>query len=333
MALGLAIGGLTAGPGCQPFVVRKTARIGFVTGESEDSPIAVTHQNLDAFRTAMRPFNWIDGQNLTIDVRYAEANIDRLQALAGELASLPVDVIVGNGVPVNVALHAAKLSTPVVMIGLVEPVAAGVVDSLARLGGNITGMTGYTTGLVTSKVVGLLHGAIPGLTRLAVLENPLSPSPPLSTIVSLIQESASSLGIQTQLVDVRSANDFESAFVQTAAWQAQAMYVINDGGTVIGASYARVADLAVRYRLPTITAGAGRSFPQAGGLMSYASDVRVQFERAAYFVDRILRGASPADLPIEQPNAYEFVVNARTAQSLGLTLPDDVAAQVTDWIQ
>ena len=166
LALGLAIGGLMGAPGCQPFVVRKTARIGFVTGESQDSPIAVTPQNLDAFRTAMRHFDWIDGQNLTIDVRYAEGQIDRLQALAGELASLPVDVIVGYGVPESVAVHAATLSTPVVMIGLVEPVAAGVVDSLAHPGGNITGMAGYTTGLVTSKVVGLLHAAIPGFTRL-----------------------------------------------------------------------------------------------------------------------------------------------------------------------
>ena len=332
MALGLAIGGLTAGSGCQSFVVRKTARIGVLTAEVRASPVMVTPQNLDAFRTAMRQFDWIDGQNLTIDVRYADGQEDRLQALAGELARLPVDVIIGSSNSVGVAVKAAKLSTPVVMIALVEPVAVGIVDSLARPGGNITGMAGFTTGLVTPKVVELLHAALPGLTRLAVLQNPQVPSPQ-STIVSLIQESANSLGIQTQLVDVRSANDLESAFVQTAAWQAQAMYVINDGGTVIGASYARVADLAVRYRLPTITAGAGRSFPQAGGLMSYGSDVRRRFERAAHFVDRILRGASPADLPIEQPNAYEFVVNARTAQSLGLTLPDDVAAQVTDWIQ
>jgi putative tryptophan/tyrosine transport system substrate-binding protein len=264
----------------------------------------VTPQNLDAFRTAMRQFNWIDGQNLTIDVRYAEGQTDRLQALAGELASLPVDVIVGASNLVGWAIQAAKLSTPVVMIALVEPVAAGIVDGLAHPGGNITGMSSFTTGLVTPKVVELLHAALPGLTRLAVLQNPLMPSQPQSTIVSLIQESASSLGIQTELVDVRSANDFESAFVQTAAWQAQAMYVINDGGTLIGANFARVADLAVRYRLPTITASAGRSFPQAGGLMSYAPDIRRRFERAAYFVDRILRGARPADLPIEQTHRF-----------------------------
>jgi putative ABC transport system substrate-binding protein len=143
---------------------------------------------------------------------------------------------------------------------------------------------------------------------------------------------ASSLAIQTQVLDVRSTSDFEPAFVQAEAWPAQAMYVFNDLGIMIGLSYPAIAELALRFRLPTTTA-AGRPFVAAGGLMSYGPNIPWQFERAAYFVDQILRGANPGDLPIEQPQGFDFVVNTKTAQALGVTIPPDVAAQVTEWIQ
>jgi putative ABC transport system substrate-binding protein len=218
-----------------------------------------------------------------------------------------------------------------VIITLVEPVASGIAASLSHPGGNITGITAFTAGLLTSKMLELIYSTIPGLTHLAVLMNGATPSPALGAAVSQLQDTAGSLAIQTLVLDVRSASEFESAFIHAAAWSAQAMWVYNDSGIMIGRNYPAIASLALRFGMPTASV-TGRPIVAAGGLMSYGPNLPWQFERAAYLVDRILRGANPGDVPIEQPQGFDFVVNTKTAQALGLTIPPDVAAQVTEWV-
>jgi putative ABC transport system substrate-binding protein len=193
--------------------------VGFLTSEAQSSAVYVSTHNLDVFRTAMRLYGWVEGENLVIDVRYADGQTDRLPDLAGQLQRLPADVTVGFGNPVALTTRSETPTTPVVIFALSEPVPIGVATSLSCPGGNITGMSAFTAGLVTSKVVKLIHSTTPRLVHPAVLTNG-GPSPLLATqgaALSQLQGAVSSLAIQTQVLDVRSTSDFEPAFVQAAA--------------------------------------------------------------------------------------------------------------------
>jgi putative tryptophan/tyrosine transport system substrate-binding protein len=277
----------------------------------------------------MRQYDWVEGHNLVLEERFGGGQLARLPALADDLVGLRVQVILAFGANAGLAARKATTTTPVVFIGVADPVAYGLVDSLARPGGNVTGLSLYTLGLQTSKFLELLKSTVPGLTRVAVLANPDSLG--ASVVTAKIQEQAGQFGIQTLILEVRSQTDLDAAFVSLTAWGAQALYVISDSGGVVVSNYNVIADRALRARLPSITAG--QPFVAAGGLMTFVPNNRRLFERAAYFVDRILRGANPGDLPVEQPTAFEFAVNVRTARALGISFPPDVAAQVTDWVQ
>ncbi len=330
--VGLAGLGVAAGlgwaSGGQPFAAsttRATARVAWLSADGPDSPL---RPYLADFRGAMRQYGWVEGHNLILEEAYADGQMEQLSVLADEQVRSSVDVILTVGIAANAARDASR-SIPIVFVGNIEPVAAGLVASLARPGGNVTGLTRFTSGLQSAKFVELLQSFVPGLARVAVLVDDTFSSARL--IVPRVQEAAGSLGVQTLPVAVHSLADLEPAFASIAQWRAQALYVISAVGSAINLNISAIADLALRTGLPSITSG--RIYAEAGGLMGIGPSNHVLFARSAYFVDRILRGANPADLPIEEPTAFELVVNVQTARGLGLTIPPAVTAQVTDWIQ
>jgi putative ABC transport system substrate-binding protein len=279
------------------------------------------------FRQKLRELGWDEGHTIAIEHRYAEDNVERLPALAAELVRLHVDVIVAFTTP---ATHAAKQATstiPIIMTGIgVDPVEAGLVASMARPGGNVTGVASFGTEL-WGKRLELFQEAVPKLSRLAVLWNPANPGNALC--VKEIQAVALAMGVQLQSLEVRDANAFEHAFAALAQETPDALLTCAD--SLILAHARPIADFAVRSRIPTFSAF--REWVQAGGLMSYGTSLPGQWQRAAYYVEKILKGTKPADLPVERPMQFELVINLKTAQALGLTLPPTLLFQATEVIQ
>jgi putative ABC transport system substrate-binding protein len=208
-----------------------------------------------------------------------------------------------------------------------DPVALGLVASIAHPGGNMTGPMG---GFTAPKMVEFLQAIVPGLVHLALLFNPAGPELSNALLFSSVEQAASTVGIRTLRFGVRSADEFESVFAHMQDWPAQALFVVSEPLLIIP-HYGLIADLAVRSRLPSVAVL--RQYAEAGGLLTYAENYLANVARAAPYVDKILRGAKPGDLPIEAPTVYEFVVNFKTAQALGMSVPPGVAAQVTDWIR
>jgi putative ABC transport system substrate-binding protein len=322
-----SLAGLALLNGCsRPFWDRRAslARIGVLSLYQQGAVLG--SQYLQAFMTGMRELGWVQDQNAVFHVRYADDG--PLRDLAAELARLPVDVILTIGSSeVLLAARAATSTVPIVVAGVADPVATGLAASLAHPGGNVTGAM-LSTGQ-DPKNVELLKDCVPGLARLAILFNPAAAAAS-PQIVPTLEQSAETVGIQTLRTEAPSADDFESAFARARAWSAQALFVLSDS-TVVNPHYGLVADLALRSRLPSMTVL--RPYAEAGGLMTYGPNAAANYVRAASYVDRILRGAQPGDLPIERPAVYELVVNLKTAQALGISFPPDVARQVTDWIE
>jgi putative ABC transport system substrate-binding protein len=292
----------------------KIPRIGYLRSTSA----AEAARRGEAFRQGLRTFGYIEGQNITIETRAAEKD-DRLADLAAELVRLPVDIIVAGGSP---AIRAAKQATgtiPIVMaVGGPDPVAAGLVASLARPGGNVTGVSLGTGEQFAGKWVQLLKEAVPHVSRVAVLWDP--PTGGLSVLGPLVRETeraASLLGLQLQLLEARSAREIESAFGAMKSAGAEALIVLPS--VRLNTERNRIVELAAWHRLPAIYEH--RDFTEVGGLMSYGPNLMALHRRAAYYVDRILKGTKPADLPVEQPTQFELVINGKTAQALDLTLP------------
>jgi putative ABC transport system substrate-binding protein len=315
--------------GCgQPFWDRRpaVARVGILSSYPRDA--APGAQRLELFRTGMRELGWTEGQNVQYHVRYVDDG--PFSELAAQLVRLPVDVMftIGGGDNATLAARDASSSIPIVFTNLLDPVATGLVASLAHPGGNITGLVFPPS--QDPKNVELLKAVVPELARLAILFYPASPAGTAESVVSGIEQAAATAGIQTRRVEVQSADDFESAFARAGAWPAQALFVVS-GPTLINPHYTLIADLAVHSRLPSITPV--RGYAEAGGLMTYGPKIPALYTGAASYVDRILRGAKPSDLPVEQPTVYDFVVNLKTARTLGILFPPDVAAQVTEWIE
>jgi putative ABC transport system substrate-binding protein len=267
------------------------------------------------------------GHNIAIEGRYAEDNVERLPALAAELVRLHVDVIVAYGTPATRAAKQATSTIPIIMTAVgVDPVEAGLVASMARPGGNVTGTAAFSTEL-WGKRLELLKEAVPRLSRLAVLWNPANPGN--AFCVKEIQAVALAMGVPLQPLEVRDANAFEHAFAKIAMEPPDALLTCLDPLTL---AHARpIADFAVRSRLPTLTAI--REYVQAGVLMSYGRSLSGEVRRAAYYMDKILKGTKPADLPVEGPMQFELVINLKTAQALGLTLPPTLLFQAAEVIQ
>ena len=271
-------------------------------------------------------WRYIEGQNIAIEFRWAEGKYDRLPDLAAQLVSLKVDIIVATGLP---AIQAAKQATgtiPIVMATSLDPVATDFAASLARPGGNITGLSAMAPELV-GKQMELLKEVVPKMSRVALLRNPANPG--TVPMVRRAQDAARASGVQLQLLEARSPSEIDRAFAAMTMERAGALIVLLDA--MFADHQGRIADLAARHRLPAVYGS--HEFAEAGGLMAYGSSFVDRHRRAATFVDKILKGAKPADLPIEQPNKFALAINLRAAKTLGLTIPQSVLLRADEIIQ
>ena len=311
----LAGGGLLALRTQQP----KVTRLGFL------GPTVAAPQD-DALPQALQELGYFGGRNLEIIYRRAEHRLERLPDLAAELVRLGVDVILSAGNNATRAAMGATSTLPIVMVFSADPVASGLVESLARPGGNVTGLTTLSS-VLGSKRLGLLAETVPGLARVAILTNPGNPSqlPQLRDL----ERAAQSLNLHLQLLETRQATDLAGAFEAAARERAQAILAMEDG--LFLASLPELLDISVRIRLPTMYANG--AIVRAGGLMSYGPDFTDQYRRAAAMIDRILRGAKPADLPVELPSRFDCLVNLKAARAIGLTVPDSILAQATEILE
>ena len=268
----------------------------------------------------LRDLGYVEGKNIAIEYRFADDKLDRLPALAEELVRLKVDVLVTPGTPGALALKKATRTIPIVFTDVTDPVATGLVDSLARPGGNITGYTSVETALA-GKRLELLKETVPKLLRVAVLWDPQNPSSAQEWKAT--QTAAVNLGLQLHSMEVRSADKYENAFKEAVKARSTALAACS---TPLAASnQERIVELAAKNRLPAIYVQG--SFVVSGGLMSYGADRTERYKRVAVFVDKILKGAKPADLPVEQPKKFEFIINLKTAKQIGLTIPPNVLAR------
>jgi putative ABC transport system substrate-binding protein len=291
----------------------RVPRIGFLSPFSP-SDTALWYQ---AFRLGLRDIGWVEGKNISIEYRHAEGRSDRLPDLAADLVRLKVDVIVAAASPAALAAQKATKTIPIVMASAGDPVALGLVESLARPGGNVTGLSQMGPELA-GKRLELLKEMVPKLSRVAVLWNPqVAPS---TLNWKEIQLPARQLGVQLHSLEVRSPDDFDKAFEDATRARAGAIFII--AAPLIVTNLKRIAGLAAKSRLPSIFQFS--EFADAGGLVAYGADRADLFRRAATYVDKILKGAKPGDLPIEQPTKFELVVNLKTAKALGITIPQSV---------
>ena len=291
---------------------KKVPRIGFLSPSSASSMSA----RVGAFRQRLRELDYVEGKKIIIDYRYYEGKLDRLPGFVAELVDLKADVLVTLGWPPTVAAKNATRTIPIVMIAG-DPIGMGLVDGLARPGANITGISTLTHGL-SGKRLELLKETVPKLSRVAVLWNPDGPGSTHGWKES--QLAARELGLQLHSMEVRSASAFEGAFEE--ATRARSGAVVQTGNPLFGANLKRIIDLTIKHRLPTIYQQS--EFVEVGGLMSYGPDVADMLHRAATFVDKILRGAKPSELPVERPTKFELVINLKTAKQIGVTIPPDV---------
>ena len=299
---------------------KKLFRIGYLSNADQASDSS----RAEAFRRALRDLGYVDGQNILFEYRYTEGKVDRAPALAAELVRLEVDVIVvGGGVgPLRAAKNATK-AIPIIMSGVgLDPVEAGLVESLARPGGNITGLTTSFAGELHGKRLQLLKEAVPKLARVAVLYDPINPSSGLA-LKEILPIAAHTLQLTIKPWEVRAADDFETLFAALNKERPDGLQVL--GGTLTSANQKRIAGFALKSRLPSIYQS--REAVDAGGLMSYRADQADSYHRAAVYVDKILKGAKPAELPVEQPTKFELVINLKTAKQIGVTVPQKLLAR------
>jgi putative ABC transport system substrate-binding protein len=279
-----------------------------------------------AWRDGLRNRGWIDGQNLIIDYRFAQSQ-DRLPNLAAELVAASPDLLISVSVPAAIALRSATATIPIVFVGVADPVGLGLVQSLARPGGNITGLATLVPGLAT-KSIEMLREIVPAASKIAVLANPGNPIHRL-TIAEDLPRAAQQLGVALPIVEATTAEELDIAFASAAAQHADAIMVFADPLTFRYAT--QVTALAAKHRLP---AGyLSRIFVTNGGLISYGPDFADLYFRAGGYVDKILRGAKPSDLPVEQPTKFELVINMGTAKALGLTVPPSLLARADEVIE
>jgi putative tryptophan/tyrosine transport system substrate-binding protein len=281
---------------------------------------------MNAFHDELQALGWIEGKNVIYEARYAENRLDRLPELVTELLRLNIDIIVAGGTPAPLAAKRATATVPIVMAGAADPLGSGLVASLARPGGNVTGLSLMGADLV-GKRLELLKEVLPGLSSVAILWNA---DHPFSTLVfKETERAAQGLRIEVQSLEVRSPNDIDRALITAMRQNASALIAIEDPLTT---DYRhQIADFAAENRLPAIYGL--RMFVDAGGLLSYGADLADLYRRAARYVDKILKGAKPSDLPVEQPTKFELVVNLKTAKALGLAIPATVLATADEVIE
>jgi ABC-type uncharacterized transport system substrate-binding protein len=304
---------------------KKVPRIGYLSSSDPTRESA----RAEAIRLALRERGYIEGQNIATEYRYAEGKLDRAPEFLAELMGFKADIIVvAGGAPWVQAAKNTTNTIPIVMVGGgADPVEAGLVESLARPGGNVTGITNLGTEL-GGKRLELLKEALPKLTRVAVLFDP-AVGASVVEVKEVLPAAARALRLTLQPWEVRSADDFERVFAALNKQRPDGLYVL--GGALMVANQKRIIGFALKSRLPSMYI-IGEAV-EAGGLMSYGADIADSYRRVAYFVDRILKGAKPADLPVEQPTKFELVINLKTAKQIGLTIPPEVLARATKLIK
>ncbi len=303
---------------------REGPRIGSLTPGWRDNPLG--RRNQEALRQGLADLGLVEGRNIVIEYRVAEGDFNRLPVLAAELVRQNVAVIVAGPAPAAVAARQATRTIPIVMVNVADPIGLGLIESLASPGGNVTGLA-FTVGTgAFGKGLELFKDAVPGLRRLAVLGNPGNPGHPL--LLGQLQVTARDLGLALLPVEVTAPAAFEGAFRVMTEARVEGLYVIPDVLLVTEAP--RLTALAARHRLPTLHQF--REEVEAGGLMSYGHSNTAPWRRAALFVDRILRGATPAELPVEQPTEFELIVNLGTARALGIEVPPSLMARADEVI-
>jgi putative tryptophan/tyrosine transport system substrate-binding protein len=316
--IGLALGALLFAL-CVPAEAqqaRKVPRIGYLTATSLSSNVA----RIDAFRQGLRELGYVEGKNIVIEWRSGEGKLERQGELAAELVRLKVDVIITSGPTITRAAKEATVTIPIVMAFDSDPIGNGFIASLARPGGNITGLSALAPEL-SGKQLELLKEIVPTLSRVAVLGNSNEPANPKT--LKEIELAAGAFGVQLQSLDVLGHNDIDTAFRAATKAHVDALVVLVS--VVLTDHRTQIANLALKGRLPAIYYS--RQFVEAGGLMSYAASFTDLSRRAATYVDKILKGARPADLPVEQPTKFEFVINLKAAKQIGLTIPPNVLAR------
>jgi len=320
----LVSGGLLAAPfvaEAQP--AGKVYRIAYLGNSSA----ALESELVAAFRQGLRDLNYVEGQNIAIEYRWAEGRYDRFPALVAEAVQLKVDVIVTAGTPAILAAKEGTRTIPIVMAAIADPIAAGVVPSLARPGGNITGLTSMTPD-IDGKRLELLKELVPGVSRIAVLWNPTNPTN--ASRMKEMRAAAKTLRLTLEpLVGAADSQELDKGFGAIVAARAEAL--IMDSDRALLAHRGRIVDFASRRRLPALYPY--REFVQAGGLASYAPSYPTMFRKAATYVDKILKGTKPADLPVEQPTKFEFVINLKAAKVLSLTIPPPLLLRADELIQ
>jgi len=321
----LALAGFCLLSGCErpDRQATKIRRIGFLAVGSREGRTFL----IDGLLQGLREHGYVEGKNIVIEYRFSEDRNERLPELAAELVNLNVALIVASGSPASLAAKRATTTIPIVMGSLAaNPIEAGFITSLARPGGNITGMTEMASQL-SGKRLELIKASVPDLTRVAFLWNP--PNPASAPLLKELEAAAPRLEVKLQRLEVRVPEDLEGAFKAAVRQRAGALYVPGDPLTTNRPQV--IADLALTHRLPTISDYGG--LPRAGGLLSYGPDLVDSYRRAAAFVDKILKGANPGELPMEQPTKFDLVVNQKTARFLGLTIPQSVLQQATQVIE
>jgi putative tryptophan/tyrosine transport system substrate-binding protein len=295
-------------------------RIGVIGEQGPAEP------RLEAFRQGLRALGYVEGQNILVEYRYLEGVLDRVPGFVTELLALKVDVLVVGG---TVAARAAKAQTttvPIVFAVAADPVASGLVPSLARPAGNATGMSVLLPDMA-GKQLELLKAAVPQLARVAVFFNPVNPAAAFA--VQRTRDVARAQGIELLVLELRRGSEIAGAFTKLAAWRAGGLLVVSD--PMFGSELVLLSGLAATHRVPAIYNRA--EFARAGGLLAYGPSFSDNYRRAASYVDRILKGARPADLPVEQPATFEFLINLKTARALGLSIPQSLLLRADEVIQ
>ena len=298
----------------------KVWRIGFLGGTA-------TSRAVETFRKGLRELGYEEGQNIATEYRWHRGKVEVMQGLAAELVRLNVDLIFADGTAVSLAARDATKTIPIVFAGVGDPVGAGLVSSLARPGGNITGFSTANVQLAPKRLQLLRDVSRRKVSRVGVVVNPADAFNVLA--LRELEGAARALGITLQPVEVRSPDDFEGAFSRMAMERVDAVVVV--GGTLTATHMEQIVQLAARTRLPAIYTR--REYVDAGGLMSYATDFSHQYRRAATYVDKIFKGAKPADLPVEQPTKFELLINLKTAKALGLTIPQSLLNRADEVIR
>jgi putative ABC transport system substrate-binding protein len=324
---GMGVAGLALLAGCgrwpgQAQAPARSSRVGYLIL----STAAANARLEEEFRAGLRTLGYVEGENLTIEARYADEAADRLPELAAELVRLPVDVLVTAATQPALAARQATRDIPIVMATGGDPVANGLVGSLARPGGNITGLT-TMEGPLWGKRIELLRDTIPHLGRLAILWYSENPDSVLNFGVA--EQAARDLRLDVQSLPVRARGEVPDALAAAAREPSDALLVVNT--PILYSQFEAIAAFALSQRLPSMSGLT--AFTDAGGLMVYGPNFPSSHRRAAYYVDRVLKGTKPADLPVEQPTTFDFILNLRTAQALGLTIPQHVLLQATEVVQ